>query len=86
MRGRASGRLHVGNGARPWRGLAVGWSTFDEFRTWAITHGYSKRFCSLDRINPAKGYGPDNCRWLTVADNTRWQNYHHGAELPDVPF
>lgn len=86
MRGRCSGRLHAGNGSRPWRGLEIEWQSFAEFRHWAITHGYSKQLCSLDRINPAKRYGADNCRWLTVADNTRWMNFHHGAEVADVPF
>ena len=25
----------------------------------------------LDRIDNSKGYSPDNCRWVTQADNTR---------------
>ena len=86
MRGRCAGRLHAGNGARPWKGLQIAWRDFAEFRTWALANGYSRMLCSLDRRNPSLHYGPDNCRWLTRADNTRWMHYAPDATDPAVPF
>ena len=42
------------------------WSTFIPFREWALANGYSDEL-SIDRIDPNRGYSPDNCRWATKA-------------------
>jgi len=57
-----------------WSGKEVEWKTFEEFRRWALDWGYSKKFCSLDRIDINKGYTSANCQWLTVALNTSREN------------
>ena len=57
-----------------WLGLPVHWKTFEEFRSWALQAGYCKALNSLDRIDPNKGYHPDNCQWLSCGDNTRRAN------------
>ena len=47
--------------------------SFEEFRDWAETNGY-RNDLSIDRIDNDKGYGPDNCRWVTNQEqqaNTR---------------
>ena len=41
------------------------------FRNWSLANGYSDDL-SIDRIDPNKGYSPDNCRWATVKE----QNNH----------
>lgn len=48
-------------------------SDYENFKKWAIEHGY-KEGLSLDRKDNNKGYYPDNCRWVTQkiqANNTR---------------
>ena len=43
-----------------WKGI----DGFNRFYEWALNHGY-KRGLTLDRIDNNKGYGPDNCRFVT---------------------
>ena len=89
---RTRGTGKAGNGANYWAGKEVAWATFEEFREWAIGAGYCKELCSLDRRNPLVGYTPRNCRWVTVAANTEWQNacasWAPGdpENFPDCPF
>lgn len=37
---------------------------FDTFKQWALGHGY-KDGLTLDRVCNNRGYGPDNCRWIS---------------------
>lgn len=54
------------------------WSDYDSFRRWALEAGYvdvpaksrGDRM-SIERIDPSKGYSPDNCEWITVRENSR---------------
>lgn len=46
------------------------WQDFDAFREWALANGYRKDM-SIDRINSDEGYCPDNCEWVTKAENGR---------------
>lgn len=54
------------------------WMEYAEFRDWAIANGYSHDpslsrgdQLSLDRIDPAGDYAPQNCRWIPVRENSR---------------
>jgi hypothetical protein len=40
------------------------------FYDWAHANGYADGL-SIDRIDPDKDYCPDNCHWVTRADNSR---------------
>ena len=61
------------------RGITVcdEWAeSFESFRTWANANGYEKGL-TIDRIDNEKGYGPDNCRWATRAQQNRNYSRNH---------
>lgn len=43
---------------------------FTAFKTWALASGYQDNL-TIDRINNDLGYSPDNCRWVTMAEQNR---------------
>ena len=53
------------------RGITVcdEWLVFENFRDWALTHGY-KEGLQIDRVNNDAGYCPENCRWVSKRENT----------------
>lgn len=50
---------------------------FDKFFEWAIQNGYKevegefKDCYSIDRIDSSKDYYPENCRWITLSENSQ---------------
>lgn len=59
--------LYGGRGitvAEDWR------SSFAEFKTWAYANGWQKGL-QIDRIDCDGPYCPENCRFVTSADNNR---------------
>lgn len=50
------------------KGVQIDWTSFEDFYTWSINHGYTKGL-ELDRINPNLNYSPDNCMWCSKSDN-----------------
>lgn len=59
------------------RGITVcdEWSDYEAFRSWAIANEYDEKAkrgtCTLDRIDPNKGYSPSNCRWVNIKAQQR---------------
>lgn len=54
------------------------WQEYQPFRAWALFNGYEHRpdvtrgdRLSIERINPAVGYCPENCEWITGRENSR---------------
>ena len=45
-------------------------NNFEAFRDWAKKNGYRDGL-TIDRIDPCGNYEPNNCRWLTRAENAR---------------
>ena len=68
---RVRGTRRGPNGISYWAGLPVDFAGWDHFRQWSLDNGYCRERCSLDRIDSALGYSPENCRWVTVAENSR---------------
>jgi hypothetical protein len=43
------------------------------FNDWAIQNGYKENL-TIDRINENKDYCPENCRWITREQNSKWKS------------
>ena len=52
------------------RGITVcdEWLVFENFRDWALSHGYSDDL-EIDRRDNDKGYCPENCWWISRREN-----------------
>lgn len=53
------------------------------FFEWAFTHGY-KEDLTLDRIDPDKGYSPDNCRWADYITQNNHRKSNRFVEVDGV--
>tara|TARA_R110000744_G_scaffold147303_1_gene260270 strand:+ start:407 stop:643 length:237 start_codon:yes stop_codon:yes gene_type:complete len=46
------------------------WQDIVTFYNWAQDNGYEEGL-SIDRVDSEGDYEPSNCRWITLAENTR---------------
>ena len=70
---RCTNPKHIGYSNYGGRGITVcdEWlRDFKAFYDWAIASGYQEGL-SIDRIDNAKGYSPDNCCWKTSKEQNR---------------
>lgn len=49
------------------------WDKFAPFCKWALENGYEENL-TLDRIDNSKGYFADNCRWVSLLEQTNNRN------------
>lgn len=45
-------------------------NSFLDYYNWALSNGYEESL-TIDRINNNDGYNPDNCRFISIAENNR---------------
>ena len=55
---------------------------FQAFYDWAIANGYGDDL-SIDRIDPNKNYSPDNCRWVTMAEQNKNKRAKNGFKIKE---
>lgn len=69
------------------------WHDYLAFKEWALSTGYDVNApqgkCTLDRIDPYGDYEPNNCRWVTMAEQARNKRVRHknviaGSEVQDA--
>lgn len=46
------------------------WKDFQSFYDWSMSSGYDDTL-TIDRINNAAMYSPENCEWVTLQENIR---------------
>ena len=59
--------------------------SFDSFRQWALENGFNEdstgKEQSIDRIDPRKGYSPENCQWVTLSENVTRRNLDYWSRV-----
>lgn len=58
------------------------WEDFETFANWAKSHGY-KEGLTIDRKDPNKGYEPENCEWVTRAENSKRMHRLHNHKVKE---
>ena len=59
------------------RGIQVceEWKVYSNFKEWAFKNGYNQTAkhgeCTLDRINNDGDYSPQNCRWVSMKEQSK---------------
>ena len=56
-----------------------------KFEDWAINNGYADNL-TIDRIDSEKGYYPDNCRWVTLENNSRYKSSTRVITINEISF
>ena len=48
---------------------------YNTFKKWALENGYKPNSkLSIDRIDSSKDYCPENCRWISISENSARAN------------
>jgi hypothetical protein len=55
-------------------------NSFEAFQDWAFANGYSDEL-TIDRKENNKGYSPENCRWVTKAEQNNHKTNTNIVEL-----
>lgn len=53
------------------------------FEDWALNNGYQNDL-TIDRIDENKDYSPENCRWVTNSDNSKYKSTTRIIEVDGI--
>lgn len=53
------------------------------FEEWALKNGYKENL-TIDRIHSNKSYCPENCRWISLQDNSKWKSTTRIIEINNI--
>lgn len=53
------------------------------FEEWSLANGYKDNL-SIDRKNENKNYCPENCRWITFNDNSKYKSTTRNIKVNDI--
>lgn len=62
------------------------WKTYENFEKWALENGYAENL-TIDRIDEDRDYEPNNCQWITFAEQqrkkkcNRWFTYNGETKI-----
>lgn len=54
-----------------------------EFENWSLTNGYNDDL-TIDRIDSSKNYGPNNCRWVPLKENSKFKSTTNYLEIDGI--
>ena len=57
-------------------------NSFEAFRDWALSHGYSDEL-TIDRIDVNGNYCPENCKWATMAEQNKNKRAVNGYKVKE---
>jgi len=72
MKGRCMRETHPKYHRYGGRGIKIhdDWIEIEGFAAWALSNGWEEGL-TLDRIDNDGNYCPENCRWITLSENSR---------------
>ena len=53
------------------------------FEDWSLANGYTSRL-TIDRIDANKNYSPDNCRWVTKTNNSKYKSTSYMIDVNGI--
>ena len=58
------------------------WLEYEGFKAWAVANGYADNL-TIDRIDSNGDYEPENCQWITLAENISRAHRHTPQDVED---